>query len=162
MFIESRKLFRPCRFILYRGVGIASFFNPSLQPVVKLLICWQHFYLCIVNLGKMQGDWWPHGHSEKQIERRYSTFSSSSSTWATPTSTSTATHSTKATTPKIVTLTVQPLTEKALTLAHCSAHSRNHAVTSSTESILAQARRRRRLNMKQKTFCHGKRKSLSI
>ena len=94
----------------------------------------------------MQGDWWSHGLSGRPNDR-YSKYSSSSNTWAAPTS--------KATTPKIVTLTVQPLAESTHTLRHCN-HS--HVGISSAENILAQAQRRKRLNMKQKALFYGKRK----
>ncbi|XP_071807729.1 uncharacterized protein [Asterias amurensis] len=94
----------------------------------------------------MQGDWWHRGCPNKPKES-YSYLSSSSRAWEIPKTES-------GTSPKIVTLTVQPLLTEQTVNQHCASRSRNLSI-SSTESVLAQ--RRRKLSFKNKTLLNNTR-----
>ncbi|XP_038057659.1 uncharacterized protein LOC119729189 isoform X2 [Patiria miniata] len=89
----------------------------------------------------MQGDWWLRGFPNK-CKDRYDAFSNSSRAWEIPKTES-------GTSPKIVTLTVQPLADNSAVNQHCASRSR-HLSMASTESLLAQ--RRRKLCFKNKTL----------
>ena len=92
----------------------------------------------------MQGDWWHRGCPNKPKES-YSYLLSSSRAWEIPKTES-------GTSPKIVTLTVQPLLTEQTVNQHCASRSRNLSI-SSTESVLAQ--RRRKLSFKNKTLLNN-------